>query len=286
MIKKLNKSLLVIFLCLLSACASTNSGRDEESSVTDAGDKVSVNDGSRNMKERTSQVTALGDANYKNAPNKLAAAIKAQNDDAIMQSATEVLTQNPKDVTALNALAMVHFKRGRNEAAEYLLNKALQITQSKSELYNNLGLVKLAKGENREAVALFRKGLQVNGSDVAIGANLGALYVKEKDYSKAELALEIPYKKGVKDPKVINNYAVALTGSGNISKASDVYSKAIKDYPSQRDIMLNYAILLIDHQQKYREGLDLLNRLKFVGTPSESRNLINDLESKAKAGLN
>jgi hypothetical protein len=37
--------------------------------------------------------------------------------------------------------------------------------------------------------------------------------------------------------------------------------------------------------QKNKEGLDLLNRLKFVGAPPEVRDTIKNLENKAKAGL-
>jgi hypothetical protein len=36
---------------------------------------------------------------------------------------------------------------------------------------------------------------------------------------------------------------------------------------------------------KYQEGLDVINRLKFVGGPADTRNRIITLENKAKAGL-
>ena len=161
----------------------------------------------------------------------------------------------------------------------------MAIDNDNAQLYSNLGLIRMAQGEKREAIKAFRKGLELNGQDGVIGANLGAIYVKEKDYSKAELALEIPVRKGTKDMKTLNNYAIALTGVGKHDKALGIYESLMKDNPGQRDIMLNYSILLIEHKQKYREGIDMLNRLKFVGAPSESRNLIKDLESKAKAGL-
>ncbi len=221
----------------------------------------------------------------KASSDKLIGAIKSQNDEQITKSANEVLSQNPKDLRALNALGMTYFKSGRNEAALYLINKAIDIQPKSSELYSNLGLIELARGEKRAAIKAFRKGLEVNSNDAIIGANLGSIYVAEKEYQKAELALEIPYKKGTKDIKVLNNYAIALTGNKNSKKAGDIYSRLVKDNPSQRDIMLNYAINLITHQQKYKEGLDVLNRLKFVGSPPESRNVIKDLETQAKAGL-
>ena len=45
-------------------------------------------------------------------------------------------------------------------------------------------------------------------------------------------------------------------------------------------------ILLIDHMNKSADGLDLLDKLKFLGPSAEARNIINGLENRAKAGLN
>lgn len=217
--------------------------------------------------------------------DKLSLAIRSQDDTAIEQATTEVLTQNPKDTQALNALAMVYYKKQRYQASEYLLLKAMSVSANSTELYNNLALTKLALNEKREAIKLFRKALEINSTESVVGANLGALYLEEKDFAKAELALEIPFKKGTKDIKILSNYAVALTGVGKADKAGALLDTLLKENPSQRDIMLNYSINLIEHQKKFKEGLDLLNRLKFVGAPVEARNLIKELESKAKSGL-
>lgn len=286
-LQKLVPTLIIALpMTFVMGCASSSEKQDSTSSseVTDASGKVATADYNpdRNATIKKNSVTAI---NGGTANDRLTEAVRSQNDDAISQATTELLTQNPKDLRALNALAMVYYKRGRYEAAEHLINKALAISNNRIELYSNLGLIKLAQGEKREAIQALRKGLSLNSQDAVIGANLGSIYVKEKDYSKAELALEIPYRKGTKDIKTLTNYAIALTGNGKLAQAEEIYEKLNKDNPGQRDIMLNYSILLIDHKQKYREGLDVLNRLKFVGAPSESRNLIKDLESKAKAGL-
>lgn len=276
--------LLLSAFAFVVGCGSTSEKQTSSNNeVTDASAKVTLGgDSDRNANLKKNGVVAIGSGT---ASERLTESIRLQNDDGIAQATSEILTENPKDVRALNALAMVYFKKGRVEAAEYLLNKAMTIDNNRSELFGNLGLIKAAQGEKREAIKAFRKGLELNNQDPVIGANLGSIYVKEKDYAKAELSLEIPVKKGTKDMKVLNNYAIALTGTGKYAKAEEYYEKLIKDYPGQRDIMLNYSIFLIDHKQKYRDGLDMINRLKFVGVPTESRNLIKDLESKAKAGL-
>ncbi|AZZ37673.1 adventurous gliding motility protein T [Bdellovibrio sp. qaytius] len=286
-LSQLTKALVFTLpLAFMVGCASsekTSENNRSESEVTDATSKVS---GPHTELSGGLKKNGAGSVNSAaSASDRLTEAIRAQNDDAISQATTEILTQNPKDLRALNALAMVYYKRGRYEAAEYLINKAMVIDKNRAELYSNMGLIRMAQGEKREAIKAFRKGLELNNDDAVIGANLGSIYVKEKDYLKAELALEVPVRKGTKDMKTLNNYAIALTGTGKYDKALSIYETLMKDNPGQRDIMLNYSILLIDHKQKYREGIDVLNRLKFVGAPSESRNLIKDLESKAKAGL-
>ena len=276
---------LALPFALMVGCASSekSTAPGSESEVTDASTKVGIGNSDLSNSLKKSNGADLGAGGT--ASQRLTDAVRAQNDEGISQSTTEILTQNPKDVRALNALAMVYYKRGRFEAAEYLINKAMAIDSNRAELFSNIGLIRMAQGEKREAIKAFRKGLELNNNDAVIGANLGSIYVKEKDYSKAELALEIPIRKGTKDPKTLNNYAIALTGTGKHDKALSIYESLMKDHPGQRDIMLNYSILLIEHKQKYREGIDILNRLKFVGAPPEARNLIKDLESKAKAGL-
>ncbi len=221
-----------------------------------------------------------------NLDQKLDAALKKKDEAQVQALASELLSLNSKNYKALHALGIVEYKKGRMEAAEILFRRSIKENPNFAPAYSNLALVLLEIGTQAEAIREFKNGLKVNPNDPVIGANLGSLYIKAKDYTKAEFALEIPVKKGVKEVEVLNNYAVALTHRNKLDEAEKIYEQLIKDNPSSRDIMLNYSVFLIDYKQKYKQGLDLLNRLKFVGAPSESRNLIKDLENKAKIGLN
>lgn len=275
------KNGLLLSVLVLSACSSSNVQPESKASVTtttnapaspQTAEKI-VTEVKREEKISTSQYSSLNDA------------IKQQNDEAIQKFASEILTQNSKDVMALNALAMVNYKKGRFDAAEYLLNKAISAQPDSSEVYSNRGLVLLGQNERREAIRSFRKAIELNPNNAVAGANVGSLYIQDKDYNKAILSLEIAVKNGQRDLKVMNNYAIALAATGKTKEAADIYERLIKDNPSQKEVMLNYSILMIEQMQKYREGLDLLNRLKFVGNSPESRQVIKELENKAKAGL-
>ncbi|WP_295903641.1 tetratricopeptide repeat protein [uncultured Bdellovibrio sp.] len=212
-------------------------------------------------------------------------AIKSQSDEKIYQASTQILAQSSNDAKALNALAMYHYKRGRYDLCRYLLSKAIAGNPRMAELYSNMGIVQLAQNEKRDAIKSFRKALDINNDEAVAAANLGAIYVQEKDYSKAQVVLETAYRRGVRDPRVLNNYAIALTANRKYEKAEDLYKTILKDSASNKEALYNYATLLVDNMGKYQEGLEVINRLKFVGGPADTRNRIIALENKAKAGL-
>ncbi len=212
-------------------------------------------------------------------------AVKSDSDEKIYQASTQILVQSPNDVRALNALAMYHYKKGRFDLARYLLAKGLGGQTQSSELYSNLGIVQLAQDERREAIMSFRKALSINQNDPVAASNLGAIYVAERDYAKALVVLETAYRRGVRDSRVLNNYGIALAANGNFGKAEDMYKESLKVASGNKEALFNYATLLVDHTKKYQQALDVLNRLKFVGGPADTRNRIIALENKAKAGL-
>lgn len=293
----MKKITLVILSLYLFSCSSEPTQTNKFSSANELAETQISGLGSENssaeLSDQKSVEKAPDKSEIKPAPQPAAAslysalneAIKIQNDESIQKASSEILTQNSKDPKALNALALYHYKKGHFEAAQFLLNKAITANPTLSELYGNLALVQLAKNDRRDAIKTYRKALELNPQDAIAGANLGSLYIQDKDYNKAYLSLEIPIKKGLKEMKILNNYAIASVGVGKVKEAAEIYEKLLKENPSQREVMLNYSILLIENMQKNKEGLDLLNRLKFVGAPQEARDTIKNLEIKAKAGL-
>lgn len=212
-------------------------------------------------------------------------AIKSNNENSIHRAAIGVLSKNPNDVKALNAMGMYYYRRGTYGAAQLMFGKAIKVSPNSGELYNNLGLVYYAQKEQREAVKAWRKAIELNPNETNAAANVGSLYVEQKQFIKAFVALEIAYRKNSKDQKVLNNYGITLAAMARYPESQEMYKQAIKLNENNKDVMLNYAILLIDHMKKNQEGLDLLNKVKFLGPSPEARNKINLLENKAKAGI-
>lgn len=215
----------------------------------------------------------------------LDAAIKSGSEERIRNTSVDILQTSPKDIKALNSLAMLQFKKGNYEAAGIILDKVLSIEPKSSAAYSNLGLIQLVRNEKAEAVGFFKKALEYDNSNHAAAANLGSIYVKEKDFQKAIVALDNAVDSGKADEGSMTNYAIALTATGKAAEAAEIYDKILKKNPSNKNAMLNLAVVYIDRLNKFEDGLDLVNRLKFVGADFESRQVIKDLEVKAKAGL-
>lgn len=224
-------------------------------------------------------------SNQKSESSALDSSIQEGNDDSITRAAQAVLGKNSNDVQALNALGVVHYRKGHWAGANFMFDRVLKIDPRNVQAHNNKGLVALAKKENREAILEFRKALEIDPSSGVASANIGSLYLQNGDYNKAYIALEVAHKKLFRDPKVLNNYAIAAAAVGKGKEAQDAYLKAMDKSPGNKDIMYNYSILLIDELKMYKEGLDMISKIKFMGHSPEVKERINTLENTAKAGL-
>lgn len=203
----------------------------------------------------------------------------------IKSSSIEFLRANSSDYVALNSLAMYYYNIKQYEASILLLKKALTVKPNLSAIYNNLGLVELQKNNNRSALMMFRRALELDPQNVIAASNSGAIYIKNKDFLRALDSFNKLTDKSKMDIDSRNNYAIALMATGKHAEAAEIFSSILSKKSEHQYALQNYAILLIDKMGNYKQGLDLINRLKFVTSDEESQKLIKNLEIKAKAGL-
>lgn len=286
----MNKKIIALSLIglFLAACSSTPTAEESApASQQEAAKPAAGSKSNSNMIEmKPAEVKATEVAPAKPIKyDALNAAISSKNDERIKNASVEVLQNSPKDLKALNSLAMSYLQKGNSEAAIMLLNKMISIEPRSSSAHANLGLVYLGRNEKREAIDMFKKALEYDSDNHTAAANLGAIYAKEKDYNKALIALEETIESGKADEATMNNYAIALSATGKAQEAASIYEKLLSKNTSNKNAMLNLAIVYIDKLNKFDEGLDLINRLKFVGPDLEARQTIKELENKAKAGL-
>ncbi|MCB0368080.1 MAG: tetratricopeptide repeat protein [Bdellovibrionales bacterium] len=292
----MRKYVFISLILFLTAC-STSSKKGGTSNVSQDQNDISseslIEDSSAEKSGKTSEknkIQATQRDNLKSEKNtsdpsnlysQLNTFIKQQNEVAILDEGSKILMKKPNDTKALNAMAMVYYKRAQYGLAKDLLYKAIKF-QPTYEVYSNLGIVYLATKEQTEALQSFKKAIELNPDDNVSATNAGSIYIKEHDYDKAVVALEIPYKKGIRDYRILNNYAVALTAQGKYEQAESVYKEALKQSSNSRELLLNYSILLIDQLKRYQDGLDIIQKLKFIGLPDGARSKVQELEYIAR----
>ncbi len=216
----------------------------------------------------------------------LSSALKSQNSETLFKAATQRLSTNPKDPRALIALAQYHYSKSQFGASEYFLTLAEGVRSNAPEIHNNLGLIHLRRGDETKAIRSFRKAIELDSRYAPAAAQLGSIYLKHKDYARAQPALEIAYREYRKNPSIVTNYGSVLLATGQFQKADKVFREALKLDDGNKEAVFNLAILLVEFQNKNQEGLDFINRLKFLGPLPEMRNKIVVLENKAKLALN
>jgi Flp pilus assembly protein TadD len=291
----MRKILWCMSYLILSACSSSYKNNAVSASSKNENERLDFGE-NNSMNVRKEKSAQSSDRNQSapqpmmgtsesaaSSSSQLAVYIKNQDDEGVLKESSRLLIQNSNDFKALNAMAMVYYKKGQFNLAKNLLFRA-QKNNPTFEVYSNLGIVLLGNEERNEALRQFKKALELNPNDSVSASNAGSIYIKAYDYEKANLVLENSYKRGIKDFRVLNNYAISLVGLGKYENAESVYREALKENSSNKEVLFNFSILLIEHLKKNQEGLEVLQKLKFIGIPEQSRNKIQELELIARKG--
>lgn len=287
--------LLICSLTLLLSCASKpnaskgdNFGSDGESEMLDESGGVAKNEngGSKDEPKIQVEATALAEAGA-TLPEKyksLQSAFRIKDDGGIKDEAAKILTRNPQDVVALNALAVSNLHRNQSRTARYYLEYALNYHKTEPALYNNLAVVEWKEGEIDAAISNLKKAYKINPNHTETLSNLGMIYAKYGESQKAIMLLKEAYKKN-KSVQVGAAYALALKMKGDYKESESIYSTIVKADTRDVNILINYSILLIDHLGKPQVAAPLLSRVSFLGTEDPFvQEKLSQLERKLNAG--
>ncbi len=288
----LRLSFCVIGLICATGCGSSQKKSDSSSSVISnsaSENEISSVDVDTSEADVPSLKSASDNSKASNLDPRyrsLGQAIRSGRSKSITDEAAKLLGTNAYDPVALNALALLHLKRGHPGAAKLLLNKAIDRNPGTASLYNNLGVSMSQEGDDAAALTNFKKALKADGSHRETLGNLGSMYMKGGDVSRALPLLEQSYKANRGNLSVANNYAIALRLSGDLEGASRIYDEILKADPKNLNALVNDAILLIEFMNKPKDGLTLVYKIKFMET--DRKDVVaraNALEKKAKAAL-
>ncbi len=220
---------------------------------------------------------ADNDADFTNA-------YKSKEDSLMVDAIAKRLSKDQNDLKTLNLAGVYYYQQGKYGLARIFFNRAMKSHPNEPALHNNLGIIFLAENKNRPAIASFRKAMELNKTYSIGSANLGSIFVEYKDFGRAVDLLKEGYNAVKSDLKrgvgleVANNYALALSGTGDFNKAKSIYQDMIKVDSGNVTALLNYSILLIQKLKDKKEGEKQLNRLKFLAEDDRTRKSIDELD--------
>ena len=221
---------------------------------------------------------------------KMKTVFKQKNHRALLKITAKILAENPKHLLALNYLGVSHLRRGRIGMARIIFEKALSYYPKDPRLHNNMGLSALREGKKQEAVLAFRKSLDFNGQYLPALLNLSSLYLEFYNYDEAEPLLKKAYfslnsdKKSQRSKdyvKIMNNYAVALTWGEGFKRAEDIYKALYKKDRVTTEVLINYAILLINHLEDFDHAVEILDQARFTAKARNDQTRVKQLKKKA-----
>lgn len=219
----------------------------------------------------------------------LSKALKSNSEDLIVDRASKILAKDPDHLKALNALAVYYFKTKKYGMAKIIINRALAKNPKEPALHNNLAIIYLAEGDMRSAIQSFRQSL-ASGPYRLGTVNLSSILLENYDFKKAVGPLEDAYSEVRSDlgrgqstaVDLANNYAVALMGSGDGSKAKRVFQTILESGSRDPEVYLNYAILQVDIMNDKKDGQKTLSKLQFMTDDAKILRQAQELESRAK----
>jgi len=273
--------LALLSLMMLVGCATQKVGDGAAGDSSAA--KVTQPRATPKSVQTQAPVASVANNESKKDYQALMQAHRNRRDDQVVAEASRILQADPNDITALNALAMQQFRRGRVGAAKLLLNRGLERSPNNASLLNNLAVIQISESESRLAMQTLKRAFRSDDKNPHVLANLGSLYVQGGDYVKALPLLEQAYGKLESQTSLSLNYAIALSATKSFERAARIYEEILKSSSRDVEAHLAYGALLIEQMGKYKEGLAHVTRVKFLET--ERKDILdraNELEKRAR----
>jgi Tfp pilus assembly protein PilF len=166
--------------------------------------------------------------------------------DPAASEAKKILKADERDVHAMQLLAQVYFRQGKNELAKMVLENARAIDPNDAATLNALGLVDLALKAKPQALEAFKRASEVKPDFAEAKNNYGALLNETQDYENASRVLEDAVNAAPDFAAARLNLGNAYRGKQDFGKAMSQYKQVQRLKPDLADTYFNMAILHLD----------------------------------------
>ncbi len=231
---------------------------------------------------KTAEPTVPADTELDSLYKRFIEAKQARQFKAATDIAGQILARNPNDIKVFNALAVMSIDHGKYELARMFLDKILTKEPGNSAALNNLGVIELKTDNLRLALVQFKKAIGSDSRNKAAHANLGSICLQYRNFQCASTELMAAYDNGDQGTDTLNNLGFALAGAGHYDQAESYYDKAGAKNSSNVTVLLNYAVLLIEHANRPQDGIKVLNKLRFVAHEPAILEKVDYLAKKAE----
>ena len=151
----------------------------------------------------------------------------------VLKAVSVILNKDPKNVLAINSLALFYLKNNKHGLGTLILNRISSKKESDPVILNNLAMVSLKHGDPREAIVYLKKALSADSSYSIAGVNLANILLQQYNYRSAYIHYKNSYSSLVKKWSendqntlaLLNNYGVALTLAKKWKEALRIFEK-------------------------------------------------------------
>ena len=189
---------------------------------------------------------------------KLSRALQSKRESTVLNAVSSILNKDFDNAVTINSLAVFYLKRNRLGLASLILNRLADKKTSNSAILNNLAVISLKYGKPRLAVNYLKKALSMDRSDEIAKVNLASIFVRNQAYQSAydlykksyDNVIENKLGKGQKSVFLVNNYAVALTGSKKWKEGDFIFKSLTSGRAPLPESLFNYSCFLAEKSKR------------------------------------
>lgn len=160
----------------------------------------------------------------------------------------------PNDARYHLFLGSLYTRANRNNDALGAINKALELSPKKQQIFYVLADIYLSKGENQKALELMKTAYELDKSNTDAAKNLAVVLVLDKKEKEAEDILREKFgKEIVADKMLVNAYARI----DNYSRVKEIWQEIIKtEDTAQNHVSLAASYLKLEERENAVKELE------------------------------
>ncbi len=161
-------------------------------------------------------------------------------------------------------LGLVYHAQERSELAELVLEQAIELDEGSAAAHNALALVHLRRGDDQRAFDLFDRASALDPDDLDARFNKAGVLLDAGDYEAGAAELEAVLAQSPDDFDARVALGVGLRGSQDLDGAREVWEEVVRDAPpthaARSDALYNLAVLELDFNMDMEAGSKALDR--------------------------